>query len=94
MSERFTEHSQAWVTFSYASFAGACLFVGGGIFLMPVELWIRAYLWIGMVLLIQSAINVTKTLRDNYEGDRLINRLEDAKTEKLIRDVSDPITEG
>ncbi len=94
MSERFKEHSQAWVTFSYASFAGACLFVGGGIFLMPVEFWIRAYLWIGMVLLVQSSINVTKTLRDNYEGDRLINRLEDAKTEKLIRDVSDPVAEG
>ena len=94
MSERFKEHSQAWVTFSYASFAAACLLVGGGIFLMPVEIWIRGYLLIGMVLLVQSAINVTKTVRDNVEGDRLINRLEDAKTEKLIRDVSVPVTES
>ena len=89
MSERFKEHSEAWVRFSYASFGGACLFVGGGIFLMPVEFWVRAYLWIGMVLLVQSSINVTKTLRDNYEGDRLISRIDDAKTEKLIRDVSE-----
>ena len=47
---------------------------------------------IGMILLVQSSINITKTLRDNYEGARLINRLEDAKTEKLIRDVSDTPT--
>ena len=88
MSERFQEHSQSWVTFCYASFAGSCLMVGGGIFMMPVDLWIRAYLLIGMVMIIQAAINVTKTLRDNHENERLINRLEDAKTEKLIRDVA------
>ena len=88
MNERFQEHSQSWVTFSYASFAAACLMVGGGIFMMPVDLWVRGYLLIGMVMLIQSAINVTKTLRDNHENQRLINRLDDAKTEKLIRDVA------
>ena len=92
MIERFTEHSQAWVTFSYVSFVGACLIVGAGIYMMPVDYWIRAFLMIGMIMLIQSSINITKTLRDNYEGARLINRLEDAKTEKLIRDVSETPT--
>jgi len=81
------------MTFSYASFVGACLFVGGGISLMPVDLWIRAYLMIGMILLVQSSINVTKALRDNFESDRLINRLEDAKAEKLIRDVAEATSE-
>ena len=47
----------------------------------------RAYLIIGMMMLIQSAINMTKTLRDQHEADRLINRLDEAKTEKLIHDV-------
>ena len=88
MNERFQEHSQAWITFSYASFVAACVLVGGGIFLMPVDFWIKSYLLIGMVMIVQSAINVTKTLRDNHESERLINRLEDAKTEKLIRDVA------
>ena len=88
MNERFQEHSQAWITFSYASFAAACLMVGGGIFMMPVDLWVRGYLLIGMIMLVQAAINVTKTLRDNHENQRLINRLDDAKTEKLIRDVA------
>ena len=49
---------------------------------MPVDFWIRAYLLIGMVMLVQSSINVTKTLRDNHEGQRLINRLEDAERRK------------
>ena len=77
------------MTFSYVSFAGACLCVGGGVFLMPVDFWIRGYLLIGMIFLVQSSINITKVLRDNYEGERLINRIEDAKTEKLIRDIAE-----
>ncbi len=34
MSERFQQHSPAWVSFSYASFLSACALVAGGIVLM------------------------------------------------------------
>lgn len=90
MSERFQQHSPAWVTFSYASFLSACALVTGGIIFMPVDLWVRAYLFIGMVMLVQASINVTKTLRDNVESDRLVKRLDDARTEKLLKDVNTP----
>ena len=88
MGQEVYGHSKAWVSFSYISFISACLLVGGGIFFIPIDFWMRAYLLIGMVMLVQSAVNVTKTLRDNHEGSRLINRLEDAKTEQLLRDTA------
>ena len=88
MYEQIQGHSKAWVGFSYLSFISACLLVGGGIFFIEADFWIRAYLLIGMVMLVQSAVNVTKTLRDNYEGSRLINRLDDAKTERLLRETA------
>ena len=88
MSERFQKHSEAWVNFSYATFLGACALVTGGIFLIPVDWWVRAYLFIGMVMLVQASINVTKTLRDNVEADRLTRRIDDALTEKLLLDVN------
>ncbi len=34
------------------------------------------------------SITITKTLRDSEEASRFINRLEDAKTEKLLMEVS------
>jgi hypothetical protein len=37
---------------------------------------------------VQSCISVTKTLRDNEEANKLLNRIEDAKTERLLMDVS------
>ena len=90
MSERFQQHSPTWVNFSYATFLTACSLVTGGIALMPVDLWVRAYLFIGMVMLVQASINVTKTVRDNVEADRLVKRLDDARTEKLLKDVNTP----
>jgi hypothetical protein len=88
MSERFQQHSQSWVTFSYASFLGACALVGGGILFVDIDLWVRAYLFIGMVMIVQASINMTKTLRDNFEADQLVRRIEDARTEKLLKEAS------
>jgi hypothetical protein len=31
---------------------------------------------------------LTKTIRDNVEAEKLLNRIEDAKTERLLMDVS------
>jgi hypothetical protein len=38
-------------------------------------------------LLVQSSIMVTKALRDVYEGNRFVNRIEDAKAERLLMEL-------
>ena len=50
----------------------------------PVDIWIKAYFAMGAALLIQSAITMTKTLRDVHEGGKLVNRIEDARAERLL----------
>ena len=32
-----------------------------------------------------SAFTLAKTIRDNHEGSKLINRITDARTEKVLR---------
>jgi len=81
-------HSHAWVTFTYVSFAASAFMVGMGIFLLPLDLSIKGYLAMGFLMLTQSCITMTKTMRDNHEGSRLVNRLEDAKAERLLMEVS------
>ncbi|WP_448952893.1 YiaA/YiaB family inner membrane protein [Labrys neptuniae] len=78
------KHSSAWVTFTYAAFAGAAGMVGLGILFIPAEIWIKAYLAMGVVMLVQTCVTLTKTLRDQQEAGRLHNRIEDAKTEQLL----------
>ena len=77
-------HSGAWIAFTYASFAGAVGMVGIGILFAPVEIWVKAYFAMGAALLVQSSITMTKTLRDMHEGGKLVNRIEDARAERLL----------
>jgi hypothetical protein len=88
MNNANLHHSPAWVVFTYVSFAAALAMVVLGIILMPIELGMKGYLAMGVAMLIQSCITLTKTIRDNDEAGKLVNRIEDAKTERLLMDVA------
>ena len=87
MTNETTQHSGAWVAFTYASFLGSAAMVGLGILFMPIDIWIKGYLTMGTIMLVQSCITATKTIRDVHEGRRMVNRIEDAKTERLLMSV-------
>lgn len=84
MNPQATQHSAPWVAFTYASFIGSVAMVGFGIVLVPIDIAMKAYFAMGALLLVQSCIILTKTLRDVHEGTKLVNRIEDAKAERLL----------
>jgi hypothetical protein len=88
MSAQPIKHSAAFVSFSYASFCIASAMVAGGIFVMPIDFWMKGFLLMGTVMLVQSCIILTKTIRDNVEAEKLVNRIEDAKAERLLMGVA------
>jgi hypothetical protein len=88
MNNANLHHSPAWVVFTYVSFAAALAMVVLGIILMPIDLAMKGYLAMGVIMLIQSCVTMTKTIRDNDEAGKLVNRIEDAKTERLLMDVA------
>jgi hypothetical protein len=77
-------HSAGWRNFTYASFGLALLMVGGGLFFLPVDNWIKGYFAMGVIMLVQSCIAMTKTVRDMHEAAKLVNRIEDARAERLL----------
>ena len=87
MNQQAIHHSQAWVTFTYASFVGAVGMIAIGILFAPIDVWLKAYFAMGAAMLVQSCITVTKTIRDVHEGTSFLNRIEDAKTERLLMEV-------
>ena len=88
MNTPVLHHSQSWIVFTYVSFVAALAMVVGGIILMPLDLAMKGYLAMGIVMLIQCCITLAKTIRDNDEAGKLVSRLEDAKTERLLMDVA------
>jgi hypothetical protein len=62
--------------------------IGVGVLFMPIDVWMKGFLCMAVILLVQSCITMTKTIRDNEEAGKLVNRIEDAKTERLLMDVA------
>ena len=88
MNTPILHHSQSWVVFTYVSFIAALSMVVVGIVLAPIDLAMKGYFAMGALMLIQSCITLTKTIRDNDEAGKLVSRIEDAKTERLLMDVA------
>jgi hypothetical protein len=80
-------HSGSWLAFTYASFFASLGMVAVGILFAPVDIWIKAYFAMGAALLVQSCITMTKTLRDMHEGSKFVNRIEDARAERLLMEI-------
>jgi hypothetical protein len=84
----YTEHhSWTWITFTYASFIVSLAMVAVAIIFLPADIAIKGYLAMGVAMLVQSCITLTKTIRDVHESGRLVNRIEDAKTERLLMEI-------
>jgi hypothetical protein len=85
-SEDVQRDTPAWIFQVWASFAISVGMTALGVVYLPMDPWIRAFLGMGLLFSVGSALTLAKTLRDNHEARRLINRLSEAKAEKIIRD--------
>lgn len=79
-------HSKPWIAYTYISFGVAAGLVLLGIAYLDLDIWQRAFMAVGTFFLIGSCFNLAKVIRDEHEQARLITKVEDAKTEKLLRD--------
>lgn len=79
--------SPAWIFFVKVSFAcalGGMLF--GVVMMGEVPIWMRGYLVLGTLFLTGSTFTLAKTLRDQFEAEKLINKLAQARTERLLKE--------
>lgn len=82
-------HSSGWLFYVKASFAISLGLMIVGIVWLPTDLWIKGYLVMGSLFVVGSTITLAKTLRDDHEARRLINRISDAKTERLLKEYTE-----
>lgn len=81
-------NSSGWLFFVKTSFAIAVLAVAAGVFFMPGTLLIKGYFALSSLFLVSSTITLSKTLRDEHEALRLINKVSEARTSKMINDLA------
>lgn len=81
--------TQAWTYFTVAIFGVAASMMAGGIYFLDATFSAKGFYAMSAIMLVHTSVTLTKTLRDHEEAEKLINKLEDAKTEKLLMDTSD-----
>ncbi|NEA41287.1 YiaA/YiaB family inner membrane protein [Streptomyces sp. SID11385] len=74
-----------------ASFAVALLATALGILRLEADAWVRGFLAVAVLFLVTSAFTLAKVIRDRQEADRLINRVDQARVDKLLA-ANDPFT--
>lgn len=89
MSVDNTPNSAAWLFFVKLSFVVSLGAMIGGILFMHAELTVKAYLALCGLFLVNATITLSKTLRDEHEGQRLLNRISEARTQKILKEFTE-----
>ena len=88
MSTYANKPTTSWSFFTYLQFGIAAVMMAGGIYSLEASFAAKGFYAMAAIMLVSSTAAITKTIRDNEESDRLHNKIEDAKTERLLAEVS------
>ncbi len=77
-------HSSAWIFQSWISFLVSIFATAIGILYLPADNWIKGYFAMGLLFSVGSTISLSKTLRDIYESNKVLSRVDEAKLEKFL----------
>lgn len=80
------QDSPAWVAYVKVAFLLSLGAMAAGIFFMPGELWVKGYFGMGTLFLVASTVAMSKTLRDEHESRRLIAKINEFKTQKILKE--------
>lgn len=80
--------SNVFNLFTYFNFGVSALMMAGGIYFLEASFAAKGFYSMAALMLVSSTIAITKALRDREESDRLHNKIEEARTERLLAEVA------
>lgn len=83
----FNSHTNSWNFLVWTGFVISFGATTVGLIAAPLMIWVKAFLGMGILFITVSCFSLAKTLRDQHEQRKLINRVTEAKTEKLLNEV-------
>lgn len=82
-------HSSSWLFFVKFTFAVSLIALSVGIVLLVNDILVKAYLGMAALFVVSATITLAKTLRDQHESLRLVNRISEAKTSRILNEFTD-----
>lgn len=81
------QNSRGWLFFVKACFGLAIAAMSLAIFFLPTEIWVKGYMGMGTLLVVASSFMLAKSMRDEFEAQKVINRLSEAKAERMLKEM-------
>lgn len=79
-------NSAGWLLFVKLSFFVSIAAMVAGILFMPADLILKGYFGLNALFMVSSTIMISKTMRDEHESKKMINKITEAKTNKIINE--------
>jgi hypothetical protein len=76
--------SNAWIAQTWAAFFLSIGMTTTGIVYLPVDLWVKGFMGMGLGFSVASTFSLGKTQRDLHEAIRLTSKIEEAKLDKIL----------
>ncbi|WP_419812762.1 YiaA/YiaB family inner membrane protein [Bacterioplanoides sp.] len=89
MLDNIQSNSTGWLFYVKTSFALAIVAMTVGIVFSPIDLMVKGYLTMSALFLVSSTITLSKTMRDEHESEKLLNKINEAKTQQLIKEYAE-----
>ncbi|MCC3412122.1 MAG: hypothetical protein JGK24_05420 [Microcoleus sp. PH2017_29_MFU_D_A] len=78
--------TNAWILQCWVSFILAISTTAIGVIYLPVDIWVKSFVGMGLTFSVGSSFTLAKTIRDNNEATRLTARIDEARVEKILAD--------
>lgn len=79
-------NSKSFYTMAWIAFVIAFLGMGIGLVYMEADLATKGFLGISYLFSISSCFTLAKVVRDKFESEKFINKVETAKTEQFLNE--------
>ena len=76
--------SNAWIFQTWAAFILSVGMTTTGILNLPVDIWVKGFMGMGLGFTVGSTFSLAKTQRDLYESTKLNSKIEEAKVEQIL----------
>jgi hypothetical protein len=76
--------SNAWVLQTWLAFVLSIGITSAGIVNLPVDIWVKGFMAMGLSFSVGSTFSLAKTQRDLHESSKLTSKIEEAKVEQIL----------
>ena len=80
-----TTNSASWLFFVKLTFGISVAAMVAFIFFMSGDLLTKGYLALNSLFMVSTTIMMSKTLRDEHENTKMVNKISEAKTNKILK---------